>query len=156
LHGILASTEFLRDSILDNSQAELVSTIQSCSGTLLDTINHVLDYSKINSFETSGDKQGPVANELYQVTNLALLCEDVIEGMVAANSFRANDASLVHSTISGLNQSEPQGSNWSEQRQQLEIVVDIENRDWDFRVEAGKSACEIRGNWLMFKGPFVA
>jgi signal transduction histidine kinase len=35
LHGILASADFLRDSDLDASQIEFVSTIQNCSGTLL-------------------------------------------------------------------------------------------------------------------------
>jgi hypothetical protein len=35
LHGILASAEFLRDSELEASQIEFVSTIQNCSGTLL-------------------------------------------------------------------------------------------------------------------------
>jgi signal transduction histidine kinase len=35
LHGILASAEFLRDSTLDDSQIEFISTIQNCSGTLL-------------------------------------------------------------------------------------------------------------------------
>jgi signal transduction histidine kinase len=35
LHGILASVEFLRESELDASQMELISTIQNCSGTLL-------------------------------------------------------------------------------------------------------------------------
>jgi signal transduction histidine kinase len=58
LHGILASAEFLRDSHLDASQIEFISTIQNCSGTLLDTINHVLDYSKINSFEKTANHQG--------------------------------------------------------------------------------------------------
>lgn len=35
LHGILASAEFLRDTTLDNSQLELISTIQICGNTLL-------------------------------------------------------------------------------------------------------------------------
>ena len=35
LHGIFASADFLRDSDLDASQLEYVSTIQNCSGTLL-------------------------------------------------------------------------------------------------------------------------
>lgn len=35
LHGILASADFLRDSDLDASQTEFVSTIQTCGGTLL-------------------------------------------------------------------------------------------------------------------------
>jgi signal transduction histidine kinase len=35
LHGILASTEFLRDSELDSMQTEFISTIQNCGSTLL-------------------------------------------------------------------------------------------------------------------------
>ena len=35
LHGILASADFLRESELDGSQIEFVSTIQNCGGTLL-------------------------------------------------------------------------------------------------------------------------
>src|ERR1700727_1434944 len=64
LHGILASAEFLRDSHLDASQIEFISTIQNCSGTLLDTINHVLDYSKINSFEKTANHQGMFSHHL--------------------------------------------------------------------------------------------
>jgi signal transduction histidine kinase len=74
LHGILASAEFLRESELDSMQVEFISTIQNCGSTLLvgllsrykfcglkiskDTINHVLDYSKINSFEKKGGNTG--------------------------------------------------------------------------------------------------
>lgn len=67
LHGILASAEFLREMTSDEPQVELISTVQHCGRTLLvsehlaacpllltfsqDTINHILDYSKINSYE---------------------------------------------------------------------------------------------------------
>ena len=51
LHGILASAEFLADTEADPFQNSLVDTITSCGRTLLDTVNHILDYSKINSYE---------------------------------------------------------------------------------------------------------
>lgn len=75
---------------------------------------------------------GPVSNELYQVTNLALLCEDVVEGMVAANGFRGS--SLGDSSIPGSGR-----ANLIDVQQEapLEVVIDFEKRDWDFRVEAG-------------------
>lgn len=50
LHGILASAEFLADTNLDSFQRSFVDTVESCGRTLLDTINHVLDFSKLNSF----------------------------------------------------------------------------------------------------------
>lgn len=51
LHGILASAEFLSETDLDNFQRSFVDTVESCGRTLLDTINHVLDFSKLNSFD---------------------------------------------------------------------------------------------------------
>lgn len=51
LHGILAAAEFLEDTNLDTYQKSLISTQVSCGKTLLQVIEHVLDYSKINSFE---------------------------------------------------------------------------------------------------------
>ncbi|PMD36870.1 hypothetical protein L207DRAFT_90676 [Hyaloscypha variabilis F] len=137
LHGILASAEFLRESELNASQMEFISTIQNCSSTLLDTINHVLDYSKINSFERAGQHQDTISNELYQDTNVALLCEDIVNGMIAANEFRntsSNDPLLPNSgeLISRHDQRAHRL-----RHSEIEVIIDIEKRDWDFRVQAG-------------------
>ncbi|TVY67501.1 Hybrid signal transduction protein dokA, partial [Lachnellula suecica] len=136
LHGILASVEFLRDSPLDNTQSEFVSTIQNCGGTLLDTINHVLDYSKINSFEKVKNQQGTISNELFQVTNLALLCEDVVNGMIAANEYRETTHGQVPFTPS-IDESRPSQVRRHSIRAPLDIILDIEHRDWEFCVQAG-------------------
>ncbi|KAK0100382.1 hypothetical protein ONS96_007662 [Cadophora gregata f. sp. sojae] len=135
LHGILASAEFLRESEPNGTQLEFISTIQNCGGTLLDTINHVLDYSKINSFEKSKSQQGTISNELYQMTNLALLCEDIVNGMIAAKEYRGTgDASLPGSngTTSQFGRSVAAGP-----QKQLEIILDIEHRDWEYNVQPG-------------------
>ena len=43
---------------------------------------------------------GTITNELYQMTNLALLCEDIVNGMIAANEYRGTgDASLPGSVL---------------------------------------------------------
>ncbi|KAF7877649.1 hypothetical protein EAF04_001320 [Stromatinia cepivora] len=137
LHGILASADFLRESNLDNSQTEFVSTIQNCSGTLLDTINHVLDYSKINSFEKKeGSLQGSFSSELHQVTNIALLCEDTINGMIAANHFRSAapmyNLALSNGSPNNKKKISPNGNTAP-----LQIVLDFEMRDWTYKVHAG-------------------
>ncbi|KAJ5796730.1 uncharacterized protein N7518_005270 [Penicillium psychrosexuale] len=54
LHGILGTSEILRDTAMDALQHGLVHTIESCGRTLLDTINHLLDFSKINNFRKEG------------------------------------------------------------------------------------------------------
>ncbi|KAF2690081.1 hypothetical protein K458DRAFT_383211 [Lentithecium fluviatile CBS 122367] len=49
LHGILGMTDLLKSSHIDSQQSSQVETIETCGQTLLDTINHVLDYAKINN-----------------------------------------------------------------------------------------------------------
>ncbi|KAH0158863.1 hypothetical protein KCU67_g7346, partial [Aureobasidium melanogenum] len=47
LHGCLAAVEVLRDTELDNPQNDLLGMIESCASTLLYTMNHLLDFSRI-------------------------------------------------------------------------------------------------------------
>jgi hypothetical protein len=76
---------------------------------------------------------------LYQDINVALLCEDIVNGMIAANEFRgtgSSDPSLsIASEFLTRNEQRPPGINHAP----LEIIVDIEQRDWDFKVQAGMS-----------------
>jgi hypothetical protein len=79
---------------------------------------------------------GTISNELYQVTNLALLCEDIINGMIAANEFRNSAGSdpylPLHSASSLETSLQPH-----EGHPLVEIIVDIERRDWLFNVQPG-------------------
>jgi signal transduction histidine kinase len=50
LHGIMFSTELLDKNDLSVFQSNATHTIETCCRTLLDTINHLLDFSKVNSF----------------------------------------------------------------------------------------------------------
>lgn len=53
LHGVLASAEFLAETPLNSFQRNFVDTVESCGRMLLDTINHVLDFRKLNSLMQS-------------------------------------------------------------------------------------------------------
>jgi signal transduction histidine kinase len=46
---MLAAAEFLEETELDSYQKSLISIQVSCGKTLLQVIEHVLDFSKINS-----------------------------------------------------------------------------------------------------------
>jgi signal transduction histidine kinase len=46
---MLAAAEFLEETQLDSYQKSLIATQVSCGKTLLQVIEHVLDFSKINS-----------------------------------------------------------------------------------------------------------
>jgi hypothetical protein len=80
---------------------------------------------------------GTISDELFRVTSLALLCEDVVNGMIAANEYGATAQGQVPSMPSDgmFPSSHPQSQ--PPQREPLDIIVDIEHRDWDFRVQAG-------------------
>ncbi|PVH86453.1 hypothetical protein DL98DRAFT_510520 [Cadophora sp. DSE1049] len=114
LHGILASAEFLEE-ITTGWEKGLVETIDSCGRTLLDTINHILDFSKINHFEKNwrrtkraggaraipGKPGGGPLNlqqsdlpmlNLFQHIDISVLCEEVIESVFAGHVFQHTTA----------------------------------------------------------------
>ncbi|KAL8719851.1 MAG: hypothetical protein Q9225_003204 [Loekoesia sp. 1 TL-2023] len=110
LHGILGSAEFLSETNFNAFQGSLVDTISSCGRTLLDTIEHILDFSKINSFERNWRnarkpktghrssnseatkravaKEAPPLMSIYAVTDVAAIVEEVVEGVYAGQVYR--------------------------------------------------------------------
>ena len=123
LHGILGSVEFLRDTIASAYQESLVSSIETCGKTLLDTIDHVLDHAKINKLRNTGarrkqrgaegrTKRLPSDNSILGVTSdfdLAQLVEEVCDTVCAGHTFRqthkmntvATDVDTINVGVSG-------------------------------------------------------
>ena len=83
LHGILASVEFLADTSLDGFQRNLVDTVDMCGRTLLDTIEHVLDFSKIKKFGHEAMQPLGVVADL----DVSVVIEEVLEGVYAGFEF---------------------------------------------------------------------
>lgn len=63
LHGITAALELLQDTKLTPSQVGILRTMNHCGHTLLDVIDHLLDFSKINTLARSGRNRGVGANQ---------------------------------------------------------------------------------------------
>jgi signal transduction histidine kinase len=57
LHGIVTSAELLHDTDLTAFQSDVLHSIESCGRTLIDVINHLLDYTKINRLANSTKEQ---------------------------------------------------------------------------------------------------
>jgi signal transduction histidine kinase len=57
LHGILGTAEFIHDQIHDDETSEMIGQIQVCGQTLLDVVDHLLDFSKVNSVSKQNRKQ---------------------------------------------------------------------------------------------------
>jgi signal transduction histidine kinase/CheY-like chemotaxis protein len=103
LHGILGSMEFLSETDCSSFQHSLIDTANSCAVTLLDTIQQILDFSKVNAFERnanrvtrhrkSGQESGrssllhPHMN-IYGIVDLAAVTEEVVEGVATGQEFR--------------------------------------------------------------------
>ncbi|KAI1738893.1 hypothetical protein F4680DRAFT_424315 [Xylaria scruposa] len=95
LHGLLGNLEFLEGTLTSAYQTSLVGAIETCGKTLLDTIDHLLDYAKINNLKgTSSSRRERhigAANEQASPStsfDLAILLEDVVEAVFAGQTFR--------------------------------------------------------------------
>ncbi|CAD0022867.1 unnamed protein product [Aureobasidium pullulans] len=99
LHGALAAVEFLQETKLDDTQAELVEMVQTCASTLLDTLNHLLDFSKVNELKgakSRARKESDIRLNHSQntfgsstETYLCTILQDVVESLTRWFSGRA-------------------------------------------------------------------
>jgi len=151
LHGILASAELLHDTTVDLFQHGMIDTIERCGRTLLDTIQHVLDFAKINNFTRQGSLWG--MSSLSVDVNLSLLTEDVVDSVFAGHEFQAegNNSSPFSNAdeVSGFPAETLRGNSLvsgnggdryreSTNKEAVDIILDIAWRpNWVFRTESG-------------------
>ncbi|KAF3059451.1 Peroxide stress-activated histidine kinase mak2 [Daldinia childiae] len=100
LHGMLGSLEFLEDTMTSAYQTSLIGAIETCGKTLLDTIDHLLDYAKINNLNRASARlSSPKERRIWKGSrdvgeplstnfDLALLLEEVVEAVFAGQTFR--------------------------------------------------------------------
>ena len=98
LHGVILGTELLNDTKLTVFQGTTTHMIETSCRTLLDTIDHLLDYSKVNSLITE-QKKVPKSQKrarasqlskknLSQDIRLDSIIEEVSESVFAGFSFQ--------------------------------------------------------------------
>jgi signal transduction histidine kinase len=51
---ILAAAELLADTDLDDNQSSFLRTVQACGTSLVETVNHVLDFTKLSGNTKNG------------------------------------------------------------------------------------------------------
>ncbi|KAE9966634.1 hypothetical protein BLS_006882 [Venturia inaequalis] len=137
LQAVLASVEFLQDTILTEVQEDMVNNIGASGRTLRDTIDHVLDYSKVNqmvktkgkisrkkmgdkriSFHDNGNLDGAL-NDAESGVNLCVLTEEVVESVWAGRHPGSKHASLPVEV-------------------RVTVIFDIEKHtSWNFDIDAG-------------------
>lgn len=160
LHGILASVELLQDTTVDSFQHAMIDTIERCGRTLLDTIQHVLDFAKINNFspkkEESTKGRPALPRSLSGIpsltvdVDLSLLTEDVVESVFAGHEFQGNSSLVEPEEASGYPPKGPRRSNsinadnniapnqQTTRKGHIDVVMDIGWRsNWMFNTQSG-------------------
>lgn len=160
--GILASAEFLAETDVDAFQGSLVDTISSCGRTLLDTINHILDYSKINSFERNwrnvrkpgsrlrypdkrkpNDNQAPPMMNIYAVVDVAAVTEEVVEGVYAGQIYQDISSTDVTDFSHGAQAEALERGIGKQSRKtmgmakEVEVIIDIAHENYVFTTQPG-------------------
>ncbi|KAG9643487.1 hypothetical protein KCU64_g11747, partial [Aureobasidium melanogenum] len=161
LHGILGSIECLELSDLDPADHGLIKTAEICGRTLLDTINHLLDFSKINNFSRNkGKRQKNVEIRradmlsLDSTVHLPSVTEEALETVFAGySSARSHEHSIASHSSKRVNMAS---------RQDVELIVDIESggpEKWLLCFEGGawkRLVMNLTGNSLKYtKDGFV-
>jgi signal transduction histidine kinase/AmiR/NasT family two-component response regulator len=156
LHGILAATEFLHGTDLDEFQLSLLETINACGRTLLDTMNQVLDFSKIVSLERTWrqlkrNKTSPAELmsmdkisahlDTFITTDLAVLAEEVVEGVCLGHTYgQKSMASCDQSVLlpnSAATVSLARRKPKPDTSAEVEVVMDIAQNNWVYRTQPG-------------------
>lgn len=106
LHGIIVGVELLHDSALTGFQADILHTVENCGRTLLDVLDHLLDFSKVNHFTRAGKRkvrgmstspEGRSSIEagmmsIFSDLSLDMLMEEVVESVYAGFSFQSSSS----------------------------------------------------------------
>ncbi|OQE83656.1 hypothetical protein PENNAL_c0031G04970 [Penicillium nalgiovense] len=169
LHGVLAAAEFFGNTTLDQFQYTLLDTINACGRTLLDTMNQVLDFSKIMSLERHkktfrrgkdpwkpkpSDSEDSVANlDTLVLTDVALLIEDVTDSVCLGHSHMQRSATSNNRPADILSTLPSKSAQGVGHISGVDVVVDIADNDWMYKVQPGslrRLIMNILGNALKY------
>jgi signal transduction histidine kinase len=169
LHGILGTADILSDTAMNALQQGMVHTIESCGRTLLDTINHLLDFTYMNKFKSDSveeptDHENQIADHKRAKLRrnppsssertkgpiqLDSILEEVVESVFAGHSFyhqprpQSGDVANGESSLSISPPTKP-----------VTIIFDIqEATDWTFVTSSGcwrRIMMNIFGNALKY------
>ncbi|KAL4995223.1 hypothetical protein BDV10DRAFT_175163 [Aspergillus recurvatus] len=163
LHGILGSTELLGDSDLTPAQTALVNTVEHCGRSLLDIINNMLDFAKINQFarksRSSRFKSSPPQRRLQRsllpakgngVVNLIsdvqldAVLEEVAGSVFAGHCFSSKNRTLALASVPTLDpegelvMASPTERPLSAFNESLTVIYDVApDIQWLFETQAG-------------------
>ncbi|KAJ5263325.1 sensor histidine kinase/response regulator [Penicillium angulare] len=168
LHGVLGTVELLQETVNSYTQQGLVETVHSCGRTLLDTLNHLLDYARINTL-TASPGRGPGGSAttnrerpkisvpgLEQDEDLSSLVQEVVEGLLAGAEFQSRESGTSTDIVNQNQQRFSLKSSNGGKESRMMTIVDIEWQDnWHYPVYAGawrRVVMNLFGNALKYTG----
>ncbi|KAK3350200.1 hsp90-like protein [Lasiosphaeria hispida] len=167
LHGVVGAVELLRNTVLDRGQENILRTIETSGRTLLDTIDHLLDYSRIsNQMRSKLDRSasstditkhqsnspGPPSSASELPVHLDRLAEEVVESVFAGWSYRnrsdahfaAWNTLLQRSSAGGSRHSKTSGIDEVQTEgpvpitpKPVQVLLNIEAANWSFKAHPG-------------------
>ncbi|KAL2194709.1 hypothetical protein P885DRAFT_42249 [Corynascus similis CBS 632.67] len=131
LHGIMASSELVREGISNPALLSTLDMLDSCATTLLDTFNNLLDHAVVNH---SGLKRSPGAlmDSAIREMDLGTLVEDVVE-VVRVGHLTGNALQMQARTSHRRRASRVKGPS----SHPVLITIQIEKRQWKLPVNVG-------------------
>ncbi|KAF5529528.1 histidine kinase [Fusarium mexicanum] len=165
LHGILGAAEFLKDAVTDSYEAGLVNSIATCGKTLLDTLNHVLDFSKINNLGSGHLRKGAKHNKVISLSSdsmeslnmtaavdLSILVEEVVDAVATGHNFKKLPRKQQDDAI--LSGKDSQGAPEPGNDHPVSILLDISPRaSWMVKTQPGalrRIVMNLFGNALKY------
>jgi CheY-like chemotaxis protein len=148
LHGILGTLEFLKDTPLDSFQTSMMNSLHACGTTLLDTINHVMDYAKISEARKNvSSKRLKNANTVRLSSkplrntrrkdpafDLGIATEEVVEAVFSGSSYVPVTSKLMEAPLSPTDEY----AITFPQRKARFVILDLAyDEDWVFSFPVG-------------------
>jgi signal transduction histidine kinase len=151
LHGVLAATEMLKDTNLDQYQNSLIETVDACGRTLLDTMNQVLDFSKLMSLQRKSRRRrrrkalsqdfdsshlSAAHLDLYKPTDLSVVAEEVVEGVSLGHIY--NQRSAASLDLLGASLVAPElPKDLHTVKPEVKVIIDIAPTNWVYYAPPG-------------------
>lgn len=165
LHGILGTLRFLEDTALDPFQISMINSLGACGRTLLDTIDHVLDYANVTATKKSksslrrprGLKKGisvssKSSNSRWNrasetpTVDLQQAAEETIEAVISGQTY-----ALLQADDWDASSPDP-----SPRRRNRHVILDFAAEDsWDYQFSRGswrRLVMNLVGNALKYTG----
>ncbi|KAH7088360.1 hypothetical protein FB567DRAFT_337483 [Paraphoma chrysanthemicola] len=173
LHGILGTLEFIKDTPLDSFQTSMLNSLNSCGQTLLDTINHVMDHSKMSEGTKNVSTRRLKNTRTVRLSSkplktrktsrdpafdLCLATEEVVEAVFAGSSFlpimSSKNAPLSPTGSATTTFTDTNGSDITTKRKTCFIILDVSHEnDWIYCFPVGswkRTVMNLFGNAIKY------